>query len=71
MKFQACKFKKDKNSPNEQGIAKLTMGFGAPDVEFIIDMDGNKLKDFWDYFLEVGPGAFIDTDVNWPMGMGN
>lgn len=44
MKFQLCSFVRDAGGPVERGIAKMTIDFDFYGVDFIIDINGNKLK---------------------------
>ena len=74
-KFQRCMFKRTKHTPNrhpvkamnkldgwERGIAKVS-AFGLHDVEFIVDENGEKIKEPWDYkLLSSYSHCTIDTE---------
>lgn len=62
MKIQACEFQL-KNEPWERGIAFLTGEFGVYDIKFIIDKDGKRLPEVWNYRLMEGIGKHIDTGL--------
>lgn len=71
MQLQTCYYKATKNSSWKVGVACLGSGFGISDVKYILDEEGDKLKDCWDYHLfEVYPGlskgygfSLIDTGL--------
>lgn len=70
MKLQVCYYKAKRNDSWLRGVAVLSIGFSVGDVDYIIDQDGNKLPECWDYALIEVPVGFsgygysvIDTDL--------
>ncbi len=62
MKIQVCLLQKTEKSEKEFAIAFLSIGFDFYDVEFIIDKNGIKQKNVWNYELINRPMLHIDTN---------
>ncbi len=62
MKVQVCKFKRDKDSEWEEGLAVLKE-FDTYDVDYIIP-PGDKLypMDVWTYKLRTGELCYLETN---------
>lgn len=53
MKFQACRFKATKDSPEELGLAHV-VEFDLHDIHWIVDSKGTRFPTVWTYKLIVG-----------------
>ena len=60
MKVQLCRFVREKGGTWEMGIA-FVEGYAA-DVQFIVDKDGKRLKNVWNYTHCQGPLSYIDSE---------
>lgn len=49
--WQACYYKDESNTPWKSGLAKMRHGPDLYDVVLIIDSDGNKIKQVYNYQL--------------------
>lgn len=65
--FQACEFKANKEDKWQPGIAQLAV-YGVSDVEFIIDVQGKRYPDVFDYALLDGERTRIELHQEVPAG---
>lgn len=61
MKLQVCEFKRKEKSKLELGVA-IVKEYGLCDIDFILDLKGNKVPEIWNYWLLYGPASMIDTE---------
>lgn len=62
-KYQICQYKCYQSDNWHRGLAKVK-AYGLSDVVHIIDEDGDKIPDVYDYQLLIGyTGTVIDTDI--------
>jgi hypothetical protein len=63
LKVQACQFKRSALSPVETGLAFLTT-FNVPDVKFIVDVDGERVKNVHTFTFPPGEAfTCLQTEV--------
>ena len=61
MKMQVCTFQRAKDAPKEYGVA-CVKEFELYDINWIIDEQGDKVKDVWTYYLiSTYPGCMLST----------
>lgn len=62
MKLQVCDYKVHYGDTWKRGAAIMNHEFSLSDVKVIINEQGDKLPNCWDYQLLDGPMCYLDTE---------